>query len=203
MGKIESEVSSYYSKKIREHGPVPAGVDWNSEGSQQLRFEQLLKIVEPESDAFSLLDFGCGYGSLLNYMKERYESFTYQGYDISMPMIEEAKKSLGDTGWHTSLETLITQTYVVASGVFNVRQGIDDKEWRQYIADTLTQLDSLAIKGFAFNMLTSYSDKEKMRDYLFYSDPGEWFRFCKLNFSRNVALLHDYDLYEYTILVRK
>lgn len=203
MGKIESEVSSYYSKKIIEHGPVPAGVDWNSEGSQQLRFEQLLKIVGSESDAFSLLDFGCGYGSLLNYMKGKYKSFTYQGYDISIPMIEEAKKSLGENNWHTSVETLTPQTYVVASGIFNVRQEVDDNEWCQYIADTLNQLNRLAIKGFAFNMLTSYSDKEKMRDYLFYADPGEWFRFCKLNFSRNVALLHDYDLYEYTILVRK
>jgi hypothetical protein len=26
---------------------------------------------------------------------------------------------------------------------------------------------------------------------------------CKRRFSRNVALLHDYDLYEFTVLVRK
>lgn len=203
MSKIESEVSSYYSQKIKEYGPVPAGVDWNSEGSQHLRFEQLLKLINTEDEKFSIMDFGCGYGSLLNHMNERFKSFSYHGYDISEAMIEEAKKLQGNQEWHTSSKTLNPQSYVVASGIFNVRQGTSDNEWRQYIAGTLNQLNSLAIKGFAFNMLTSYSDKEKMRDYLFYADPAEWFQFCKLNFSRNVALLHDYDLYEYTILVRK
>jgi hypothetical protein len=29
------------------------------------------------------------------------------------------------------------------------------------------------------------------------------FDICKRKFSRNVALLHDYGLYEFTILVRK
>ena len=30
-----------------------------------------------------------------------------------------------------------------------------------------------------------------------------FFDFCKRNFSRNVALLHDYGLYDFTIIVRK
>jgi hypothetical protein len=41
-----------------------------------------------------------------------------------------------------------------------------------------------------------------MRDHLYYADPGEFFEICKRVYSRNVALLHDYGLYEFTILVR-
>ena len=44
---------------------------------------------------------------------------------------------------------------------------------------------------------------ERMKDYLFYADPGELFDHCKRRYSRWVALLHDYGLYEFTILVRK
>jgi hypothetical protein len=58
-------------------------------------------------------------------------------------------------------------------------------------------------KGFAFNALTKYSDEDKMQDYLFYSDPLYLFDYCKKHFSRNVALLHDYNQYDFTILVRK
>ncbi len=58
-------------------------------------------------------------------------------------------------------------------------------------------------KGFSFNLLTSYSDAHLKKDYLYYANPGFWFDFCKQNFSRNVALLHDYNLYEFTIRVRQ
>ena len=51
-------------------------------------------------------------------------------------------------------------------------------------------------------MLTSYADPDRMRADLYYGDPGYYFAFCKQH-ARNVALLHDYDLYDFTMLVRK
>ena len=44
---ILNEVGRYYSRKIQEHGATPAGVDWNSAASQELRFDQLLRMVSP------------------------------------------------------------------------------------------------------------------------------------------------------------
>jgi len=73
----------------------------------------------------------------------------------------------------------------------------------QYVLDTVSELDRLSNKGFAFNILTSYSDADLMRSDLFYADPCYFFDYCKRNFSKQVALLHDYGLYEFTILVRK
>jgi len=96
-----------------------------------------------------------------------------------------------------------TYDYIIASGIFNVRQDILNKEWEQYISDTLTVINDRSSKGFAFNMLTSYSDKEFMRDYLYYANPSFYFDHCKRNFSKHVALLHDYPLYEFTIMVKK
>ena len=93
--------------------------------------------------------------------------------------------------------------YGVASGIFNVRLGRSDDEWRSYLEATLDVLDRTSRIGFAFNCLTSYSDADKMRDYLYYADPCVLFDLCKHRYSRDVALLHDYGLYEFTILVRK
>jgi hypothetical protein len=59
----------------------------------------------------------------------------------------------------------------------------------------------LSRRGFAFNALTSYSDRDKQRDDLYYADPLHWFDHCKKHYSRYVSLLHDYPLFEFTILV--
>ena len=42
-----------------------------------------------------------------------------------------------------------------------------------------------------------------MRGHLYYADPASVFDLCMRRYSRHVALLHDYGLYEFTILVRK
>ncbi len=41
-----------------------------------------------------------------------------------------------------------------------------------------------------------------MRTDLYYGDPIFFFEHCRTTFGRHVALLHDYPLYEFTILVR-
>jgi hypothetical protein len=84
-----------------------------------------------------------------------------------------------------------------------VKLDTPNEEWSEYVVHTLGVLDRLGRLGFAFNMLTSYSDADRMRSDLYYGDPCRFFDYCKRNFSKQVALLHDYGLYEFTILVRK
>jgi len=201
---ILKEVKRYYSKKIDQYGIQPQGVDWNGIEGQLKRFDILLNVVRDSSD-FSINDLGCGYGALLHHMIKSYDNFHYAGYDVSHEMIKEAIRNQNN---HLSAEFFTSSTmkesdYTVASGIFNVRGNRNDREWKDYLYDTLNQMDKASRKGFSFNCLTSYSDKEKMRDYLYYADPLELFNFCKRNYSRNVALFHDYDLYEFTLIIRK
>jgi len=199
------KIDNYYTEKINQHGPVPAGADWNSLESQHIRFDQLLKVI-PERSHFSVLDFGCGYGAMFAYMKERFESFSYAGFDISEAMITQARATQGDeeATWCVSLEQAeLSIDYVIASGIFNVKLDYRNEEWLAYILETLTCMNQLAGKAFAFNVLTQYSDKPYRKSYLYYADPQFLFRNCKEHFSRMVALLHDYPLYEFTIYVRK
>ncbi len=206
--EIERGVEKYYSDKIRKHGATSLGVDWNSKDSQYLRFEQLSKVID-QTDLQSILDFGCGYGEYLAFLEDRKlfnTNISYWGYDISELMIKKAKERY-DTQSNVTFSSSLPELevdYLIASGLFNVKLDLcSDEDWVSYIKDTLFIYDKMSSKGFSFNALTKYSDKEFMKDYLFYSDPLELFDFCKLNFSNNVALLHDYDLYEFTIIVRK
>ncbi|AGA74648.1 class I SAM-dependent methyltransferase [Pseudomonas plecoglossicida] len=205
---ILREVEQYYSSRIREHGATPEGVDWNGTASQHLRFEQLLKLVSQEEwqRGFSLVDVGCGYGALLDWLRERGGVVDYHGYDLSPEMIASARATHGEdqfTCFEVADRPTRTADYAVASGIFNVSQQTPREAWEEYIAEVLRTMDACSTKGFAFNCLTSYSDAPFMRDYLYYGDPCFYFDLCKRTYSRQVALLHDYGLYEFTLLVRK
>jgi SAM-dependent methyltransferase len=200
------EVATYYAEKLAEHGDTPRGVDWNSEESQMVRFTQLCKIIDPKTSNFSLNDLGCGYGALLDYLRVNHANCTYLGVDVSQEMIKVAEQRHADAGharFVTAAEPDVVADYGLASGIFNVCLGRSDAEWFDYLQATLEVLDQTSSLGFGFNCLTSYSDEEKKRDYLYYADPCRLFDLCKRRYSRQVALLHDYGLYEFTILVRK
>lgn len=199
------DVAEYYNARLAEHGTTARGVDWNGNDSQLLRFAQLSKIL-PDSGPFSVHDVGCGYGALLDFLQKRFADFSYLGTDISSEMVAAARERFD--GWPNAvfsddLAEQRTSDYSVASGIFNVRLTHGDEAWRDYVLTTLDKIAEMSRCGFAFNCLTSYSDPDRMRDHLYYANPGEVFDLCKRRYSKQVALLHDYGLYEFTILVRK
>jgi SAM-dependent methyltransferase len=155
---------------------------------------------------FSVNDFGCGYGALIDYLRRRQCTFKYCGFDISPQMRKKAREVHGNAEGICFVEReseLAPADYTVASGIFNGKFETLLPDWEAYILETLATLDALSHKGFAFNLLTRYSDPELMRADLYYADPVFLFDYCKTRFSRFVTLLHDYPLYEFTILVRK
>jgi SAM-dependent methyltransferase len=202
---LRGQARDYYEGKLRRHGATPAGVDWNSQESQELRFALLAQLWRDESDA-SILDYGCGYGALADYLRARGHRGGYVGFDVSEAMARAADgrlKTLPGCRATARRGDLAPCDYAVASGVFNVKQEAADEAWRAYIWETVADLSALGTRGFAFNALTSYSDPDKRRPDLFYADPLEAFDRCKRTYSRFVTLLHDYPLYEFTIIVRR
>lgn len=204
-GDVLKAVALYYSDKLAVHGTSPQGVDWNGEAGQSLRFEQLSKVID-SSSGYSVNDLGCGYGGYLDFLLKASKEVRYSGFDLSADMVTAAKQRFADNGncrFVVAGEPDVVADFGIASGIFNVRLHSTEDAWRSYILRTLDLLDHTSSRGFAFNCLTSYSDSDKMREYLYYANPGEIFDHCKRKYSRNVALLHDYGLYEFTILVRK
>jgi len=202
---ILEQVASYYGDCVRQHGATPRGVDWNSQESQELRFHELLRILPASATDYSILDYGCGYGALIDMLVGRGQSFRYLGFDVSHEMIARARRQhrRADCTFGTDLGALGVVDYAVASGVLNVKLDVPLDAWRDHVAGVLGDLDRASRKAFAFNALTKYSDADRMVEQLFYADPCEYFDYCKRKFSPHVALLHDYGLFEFTILVRK
>ena len=202
---VLGRVDEFFTAKVREFGPSHSGVDWNSQQSQELRFDQVLKIVRDPAEEFSIIDYGCGYGALAEYLDRKGFRARYTGFDVSAAMIDQANKLFAKRGpTFTARESdLAPADYVVANGIFNKKQDVPDERWRQYMEEIVDRLDRLSLKGFAFDVLTLYSDLDRRRPDLYYADPNYWFDRCKRKYSKHVALLHDYPLWEFTILVRK
>ena len=201
-------VGQYYADRLERFGPTPRGVDWNSAESQALRFGRLLEVVTPSEgpEHRSILDVGCGYGALLDHLLAGGMRLHYRGFDVSEPMIAAAQArhaGVAHAAFSSDVEALQPATYAVASGIFNVKLSYDAELWRGHVLDTLALLHRWSTAGFAFNLLSTYSDPDRRRDDLFYADPGEIFDLCMRRFSSHVALLHDYPLFEFTVLVRK
>ena len=202
-GAFVRQSAEYYAEKLKTYGADHRGADWNSRESQQLRFEQLLRVCG--SDFADVNDYGCGYGALADCLAERGAPFRYCGYDAAPEMIEAAIARRGDDprcAFSADRSAVTRRPFTVASGVFYVKQQAPVPDWWAYVRDALDDLAALSEKGFAFNLLTSYSDVERRRPHLFYASPEDVFRYCIGRFSRHVAVLHDYPLYEFTVLVR-
>ena len=157
--RIRERVADYYGEKVRQHGETARGVDWNSTESQKTRFDQLLGIMPSGAVEYSILDYGCGYGALVDVLTERGQPFRYVGYDVSEEMILRARRlhSGEQCCFTTNEQELRPSDYLVASGVLNVKLQTSEDEWKSHVLDTLNEIHRLSLKGFAFNSLTSYS----------------------------------------------
>ena len=204
MHELQARVREYYSGTLQRHGSTPLGVDWPNVVSQYLRFVQLLKLCR-FGQPFSLNDFGCGYGALLEFLAMRHAdaAVTYRGIDISPDMVGAARAR-----WAGNTRAVFAEgsqcgalaDYSVASGTLNVRLGRPVAEWEAYLEAILTDLDASSRIGFAVNFMLPH-DEAPAEAGLYRTAPERWTSFCE-RFGR-VELITGYGLREFTLLVRK
>lgn len=201
------KIKALYTSNLSETGVKSKAVGWNSPESQAMRFDKLTGVIEDRSGPVSVNDYGCGYGAHLAYLVKEcgIQVKEYVGYDLSEEMLAAARSELswftGDLSLNCSSEISTIADYTFVSGTFNVRFEADDCQWQSFIEKKLDEINACSRYGFSFNLLSTYVDWRE--EHLFYGDPCYWFDLCKRKFSKRVALLHDYPLYEWTILVIK
>ena len=207
MDETQKKLNDYFSKKLEMFGATPQGVDYNGPQAQERRFEQLAKVIDP-SQPFTVIDYGSGYGALFDFLQRKGWRFQYYGIDLIDKMVRAgraAHQDVPNAHFTTREDEVPVADYLIAGAIFNIKLDATYEHWQAFVVSTLHSMNALCSQGFSFNMLTKYSDADRMaqRPDLFYGDPLYFFDLCKRNFSRNVALLHDYGLYDFTILVRK
>lgn len=204
MDAIITGVGDYYSGIAQRYGPTPRGVDWASAATQYMRFVQLLKLCDFDAP-FSLNDFGCGYGALLEFLALRHPdaNVAYRGIDVSRIMIDAARKRWGTrpqtTFEHDSRCTTMAD-YGIASGVCNVRLGHPLSAWEAYVASILANLRATSRRGFAVNFMLPRG-AQLMENELYRTDPDRWSACCT-ELGCTVEAIEDYGMREFTLLAR-
>ncbi|MFA5165759.1 MAG: methyltransferase domain-containing protein [Candidatus Paceibacterota bacterium] len=204
--KTIQNIERLYTGNLEKYGKDPKSLGWKDEASQVLRFEKLVECLyaDMKRGPANVSDLGCGYGSLYDFLTVNgIKISNYYGYDISKKMIDAASSRLNNKNCRFICDSQmkIKCDYSFASGIFNVSLGEKSKTWEAFMKETLGNMNEVSQKGFAFNAMTKYVDFKD--NDLYYADPEFWFGYCKNNFSKKVNLIHDYPLWEFTIVVKK
>jgi SAM-dependent methyltransferase len=193
--------ADYYSESLRRCGDGARGMDWKDEASQHLRFAVLTRILDGLAGA-SVLDVGCGSGALRTFLRERGVDVQYLGIDVSAEMVAACRRRHGQNSARLATTAELLRDgerfdFVVASGTFNVKQGVDARRWGAYVRRSLAEMFGLARCAAAFNIMSSEVDYR--RDHLYYLDPRQVPSLARRCGTRYFRLDHAYPLYELTV----
>ena len=203
--EVKAICRRYYENALERYGDSPQGVNWADAASQRFRFEILAEI--DDLNGKRIHDVGCGLAHFVEFLVERGIDCEYVGSDISSHMIQKAKQRLPKEQLYVAdilndvTPDWMRTDYLLASGVFHVKAANERSAWQEFVETMLRRMFTLARKGIAFNMLTTYVDYEDSN--LFYLPPAELLDFCIRNLGRRVVIRHDYPLWEYTVYVYK
>lgn len=196
-------LADHYEACLDRHGDSHLGVDWPNADDAETRYRVMLDIVQTPQDApVSLLDIGCGAGHLLEHIRTTGQSFNYQGLDISEKFVGLCRTKFPETTFHHADLLQDTQgiepaDYVILNGVFTEKLSLSQENMVDFMQALLTAAWPLAVKGLAFNVMSTQVDWQ--RDDLFHMPFDALASFLTESLTRRFVFRQDYGLYEYTV----
>ena len=196
-------IVAHYENCLDRHGDSHLGVDWPDPEDAATRYATMLGVIrDAPGTRVRLLDFGCGAGHLLDYLRRAGRSdIDYYGLDISQKFVALCRDKFPGVAF-TAADILDDPNpvgpadYVVANGVFTEKRDLTQTEMMRYLQETLRALWPLARKGLAFNVMSKQVDWE--RDDLFHLSFDDLAGFLSRDLTRHFVLRQDYGLYDYT-----
>ena len=167
MNKEEKEkIIDRYSKRLKEHGTSPKTLGWDKE-RHFLRYHILLSLWKLNKNT-KLLDFGCGFGDLYDYLSINKIYLKYEGVDINHDLIKAGKEIYPGANLicndFLNCQTNNVYDYIISSGVHNLK--INDN-WG-FIEKTFDKFNRCAKKGFAINFISNKVQKELKKASILY-----------------------------------
>lgn len=194
-----------YKQKFKEFGVSPQALQWKSKGAAHQRFRQFW--AEINFDNKKVLDVGCGFGEMGNFLTKRYENVTYKGVDIMPEFIGNGKKIyphlILETADYFSRPLPVSYDVVLCSGALNSNFGTVKKnlEFRKNAIKTMFEHSTGVV---AFNMLGGHPAplNDDSESNVWYSDSLEILEYC-MTLTRRVILRHHYHPTDFTIFLYK
>lgn len=202
--RLKMKSLNIYKQKFKEFGVSPQALQWKSKGAAHQRFRQFW--AEIDFDDKNVLDVGCGFGEMGNFLTKRYENVKYKGVDIMPEFIESGKKiypdlelEQGDFFGHPKSEVY---DIIICSGALNSNFGTEDEnlEFRKKAIKTMFDHSTNVV---AFNMLGGHPILENNNESnIWYSDSLVILEYC-MSLTRRVILRHHYHPTDFTVFMYK
>lgn len=197
MDKAElDEIKSRYNQRLDQYGYSPKTLGWDK-NRHWLRYDILLSKWNLADS--SVLDFGCGFGDMFAYMKEKGINAKYTGIDINERLIEKGREIYPNADLRAAdifRTTPEAHDYVFSSGVHNLKV----KDNKAFIEDTFEAFNRIAKRGFALNFLSNKVQYEL--EHIYHVDPAYILNLA-YRYSNRVSLRNDYMPFEFSIFVDK
>src|SRR5512134_3884093 len=116
IDETQKKLNDYFSEKLETFGATPKGVDYNGPEAQARRFEQLARVIDP-SRAFTVIDYGSGYGALFDFLQKKGWQFEYYGIDLIEEMVvagREAHQAFPNAHFTTREDEVPMADYLLA-----------------------------------------------------------------------------------------
>src|SRR3989337_438604 len=123
LDETQKKLNQYFTEKLETFGTTAKGVDYNGEQAQQIRFGELVKVIRPH-EPFSVIDYGCGYGAMFDFLQQRGWRFEYYGVDLIEKMVlagRETHKDYPNAHFTTDEKEAPLADYLLAAGIFNIK----------------------------------------------------------------------------------
>jgi len=201
--ELIEKLGAHYNETFEKHGATEKGVDWGPDPADHiLRLDRMLAVADRGFVAQpSLLDVGCGYGSLYERMLKKGDKLSYTGVDLSNAMIELARARHPEAKWMAcnvlDLPSEPQADYVVCNGVLTQKLSNSQSSMDAFLKRLVKHMYAMARVGIAFNVMSTHVNFTA--DNLYYRNPAELLGWCMSEVTPRVRLDHAYPLYEYTL----
>ena len=167
--KMFDSSNVYYRELFNKHGRDPRSLGW-TKGRQDIRFGKLtgfLNKVDP-TETFTLLDYGCGFGDLYNYLCKEFPNMRYTGVDIMEDFVEQNISEWRESEMKPAFELIQDKSdivdhydFTIASGTFNLKDPTIDLNFDLYVEESIKYLESITNKVLAIDFMSPNVDFKK------------------------------------------
>jgi len=196
-----------YQKTFQKHGVSPKSLKWKDERAMQARFEAIAKELNFEWK--TVLDVGCGYGLLYEYLAKQFTDFSYTGVDMVPEFVDTAKAKYTGTDarfecvnfFETDVANDNSKKHdvVICSGVLN--SSFDDAD--AFRKQAIKKLFASAEKALVFNMAGSYPQPDNTKpSSIYYADSLEVLKYC-YTLTTRLTYNHSYRKMDFTVAMFK
>ena len=198
--KDKNKIIDRYEKRLKELGPVQESLGW-LKGRQKLRF-YVLKNIDNFHESDSVLDVGCAFGDLKQFLIQSGWNGKYIGVDIVPGLILQSRRKYKKIDVR-ELDILTDDfkektDWVFSSGALTSKTFEEDSY--DYVEKMLIKMFEICQKGVSVNFCSP--------NVTFQSEVNFHPNFDKIlkiasSITRRFSLIHDYMPYEFTLYLYK